>query len=60
MFYFQIIRLNNERFSVPEVLFHPSDIGIQEMGLAETVVHSISCTPEGMMYAHTHTHKHTF
>ncbi|KAK2142530.1 hypothetical protein LSH36_942g01043 [Paralvinella palmiformis] len=44
----QIIRLNNERFSVPEVLFHPSDIGIQEMGLAETVVHSISCTPEEM------------
>jgi len=40
----QIIRLNNERFSVPELLFHPSDIGIKEMGIPEAIVHSIeSC-----------------
>ena len=48
------------------MLFHPSDIGIQEMGLAETVLHSIGCTPEGKhahtyiyIYIHTHTHIHT-
>ncbi len=47
---FQTIRLNNERFSIPEALFHPSDIGIQEMGIPEAIVHAISCTPEGRLY----------
>ncbi|XP_075228741.1 actin-related protein 6 isoform X2 [Lycorma delicatula] len=43
----QILRLNNERFSVPELLFHPSDVGISQMGIAECVVKSISlCPPE--------------
>jgi actin-related protein 6 len=28
----QTIRLNNERFMVPELLFHPSDVGIQQVG----------------------------
>ena len=45
----QIIRMTNERFSVPEILFHPSDVGIQEMGIPEAIVHSISQTPEGIM-----------
>jgi len=44
----QILRLANERFSVPEVLFHPSDIGIQQMGLPEAIVHSVSLTPKEM------------
>lgn len=39
--------MNNERFAVPEILFHPSDIGIQEMGIAEAVVHVVSLTPPG-------------
>lgn len=43
----QILRLNNERFAVPEMLFHPSDIGIQEMGIPEAVVNSINNMPEG-------------
>lgn len=38
----QIIRMNNERFMVPEVLFRPSDIGISQMGLAEVVVEAVS------------------
>ena len=38
----QIIRMNNERFMVPEILFRPSDIGISQMGLAESVVESVS------------------
>lgn len=45
----QILRLANERFAVPEMLFHPSDIGIQEMGIPEAVVNSIHNMPEGMI-----------
>lgn len=44
----QILRLANERFAVPEMLFHPSDIGIQEMGIPEAIVHSIQSLPEDM------------
>ena len=39
--------MNVERFSIPELLFHPSDIGIQEMGVAEAVIHTVSQTPPG-------------
>ncbi|KAK8722251.1 hypothetical protein OTU49_012340 [Cherax quadricarinatus] len=42
----QIVRLNNERVSVPELLFYPSDVGIQEMGITEAIVHSINKCPE--------------
>ncbi|CAH2002584.1 unnamed protein product [Acanthoscelides obtectus] len=42
----QILRLNNERFIVPEILFHPSDIGMKSMGIAEAVVKSILCCPK--------------
>lgn len=44
----QILRLANERFAVPEMLFHPSDIGIQEMGIPEAIVDSIQAMPEEM------------
>lgn len=47
-FILQIIRLNNERFAVPEVLFNPQDINIHQMGISEAVVHSVSCLPEGL------------
>ncbi|XP_078090836.1 actin-related protein 6 isoform X1 [Mustelus asterias] len=50
----QILRLTNERFAVPEILFHPSDIGIQEMGIPEAIVHSIQSLPEEM---HPHFYK---
>ncbi|KAF6117226.1 actin related protein 6 [Phyllostomus discolor] len=43
----QILRLTNERFAVPEILFNPSDIGIQEMGIPEAIVYSIQNLPEG-------------
>lgn len=43
----QILRLVNERFAVPETLFHPSDIGIQEMGIPEAIVDSVQSLPEG-------------
>jgi len=42
--------MNMERFSIPELLFQPSDIGIQEMGVAEAVIHTISQTPPGLIY----------
>ncbi len=37
----QTIRLNNERFMVPELLFHPSDVGILQVCLitAHTIHH---------------------
>ncbi|XP_067915143.1 actin-related protein 6 [Heterodontus francisci] len=50
----QILRLTNERFAVPEILFHPSDIGIQEMGIPEAIVHSVQSLPEEM---HPHFYK---
>ena len=43
----QIIRMNNERFAVPEILFRPSDVGVQEMGITESLVHSIGTANEG-------------
>ena len=46
----QVIRMALERFTVPEILFHPSDVGIPQMGLAEAIVHSIMQCPEGIYY----------
>lgn len=43
---FQMIRMCNERFAIPELLFHPSDVGVNEMGISEAVVHVISLAPE--------------
>lgn len=37
--------MNNERFAVPELLFHPSDIGVQQMGISEAIVHVIGNFP---------------
>lgn len=34
----QVLRMNNERFSIPEILFHPSDVGIRQMGIPETIM----------------------
>ena len=44
----QSIKLSNERFTVPEILFHPSDISIQQMGIAEAIVASVQATPTQM------------
>lgn len=55
----QVLWMGNERFSGPELLYNPSDIGglplalchmltgpgIQQTGLAETVAYVISCMP---------------
>lgn len=41
----QILRLNNERFTVPELLLHPSNIGMDCMGLAEAIAKCIKNCP---------------
>jgi actin-related protein 6 len=43
-----IITLRNERFAVPEVLFHPPDIGMRQPGLADLVMQSLSVLPVGL------------
>ncbi|KAJ7142229.1 actin-like protein ARP6 [Mycena epipterygia] len=50
----QVLTMGNERFSVPEVIFRPDDIGLERSGLAETIATSISLLPDdiqGMFYA---------
>lgn len=42
----QALLLSVERFTIPEILFRPSDIEMKQLGLAETIVKSIeSCDP---------------
>ena len=48
--------MNNERFSIPEMLFHPSDVGIQEMGLSEAIVHCVEGLDEGTAIPADKTH----
>jgi len=43
-----LLPMGNERFAVPELLFNPSDIGIQETGLPGTVMESLSGLPEAL------------
>ncbi|KAL8866735.1 MAG: hypothetical protein Q9174_006119 [Haloplaca sp. 1 TL-2023] len=40
--------LGNERFAVPELLFSPSDVGMKEAGLPQTVMQSLSGLPPGL------------
>lgn len=42
----QFVRLANERFQVPEILFSPSDIGIDQVGIVEAIVDSINSLPK--------------
>ncbi|CAI5528908.1 unnamed protein product, partial [Closterium sp. Naga37s-1] len=39
------LSLASERFMVPEGLFHPSDLGVSQAGLAETIVAAVSAAP---------------
>mmetsp|Transcript_35953 Transcript_35953/g.80033 ORF Transcript_35953/g.80033 Transcript_35953/m.80033 type:complete len:419 (+) Transcript_35953:120-1376(+) len=40
----QVLVLNNERFMVPEALFRPGDIGLQQAGVAEIIVQAVSAS----------------
>ncbi|POY70972.1 hypothetical protein BMF94_5999 [Rhodotorula taiwanensis] len=44
----QLLHLCNERFSVPEVLFTPSTIDMNQAGIAETVATCISLLPDSL------------
>lgn len=43
-----ILTLRNERFVVPELLFHPLDIGMRQPGLGDLVMQSLSVLPVGL------------
>ena len=43
-----LLTLRNERFSVPELLFHPSDIGFKEAGLPDVIMQSAAVLPEAL------------
>lgn len=43
-----LLPLGNERFAVPELLFNPTDIGIQEVGVPGAVMQSLSILPEAL------------
>lgn len=40
-----IITLRNERFAVPELLFHPTDVGLRQSGLPNLIMRSLSELP---------------
>ncbi|VDK36680.1 unnamed protein product [Gongylonema pulchrum] len=44
---FQKLRLNVERFAVPETLFSPADIGISQMGIPEAIAAAVKNCPYG-------------
>ncbi|TPX56819.1 hypothetical protein PhCBS80983_g04267 [Powellomyces hirtus] len=37
----QVLVMNNERFTVPEILFNPSDIGIEQAGIPEAIIQAV-------------------
>ncbi|KAI9887935.1 MAG: Actin- protein 6 [Watsoniomyces obsoletus] len=44
----EYMTLGNERFTVPELLFNPGDIGMNQAGLPETVMQSLKALPGGL------------
>jgi actin-related protein 6 len=43
-----VLTLRNERFTVPELLFNPSDIGMNQPGIPDLVLQSLKCLPLGL------------
>ncbi|RYP26372.1 hypothetical protein DL768_011740 [Monosporascus sp. mg162] len=43
-----VLTLRNERFAVPELLFHPSDVGLRQSGIADVVLQSLRALPVGL------------
>ncbi|XP_076243806.1 actin-related protein 6 [Calliopsis andreniformis] len=42
----QTLRLSNERFAIPEILFYPSDVGIRQMGIPEAIMDCLKACEE--------------
>ena len=52
----QTLGMGNERFTVPEALFHPSDVGLQQAGVAEATAQAVEAVKrdarlKGLFYA---------
>ncbi|KAH8165616.1 hypothetical protein CIB48_g2668 [Xylaria polymorpha] len=43
-----VLTLRNERFTIPELLFSPSDIGMRQPGLPDLIMQSLQCLPHGL------------
>ncbi|ODM21633.1 Actin-like protein arp6 [Aspergillus cristatus] len=43
-----VLVLGNERFTVPEILFTPSDIGMKQAGISDIILQSLSVLPPGL------------
>lgn len=43
---YQLLVMETERFSVPELLFYPDDVGLLQAGLAETTWQSLQSVDE--------------
>ncbi|KAL4915185.1 actin family [Aspergillus aurantiobrunneus] len=43
-----VLVLGNERFTVPEILFTPSDIGMKSAGIPDIILQSLSVLPTGL------------
>ncbi|CZT12972.1 related to actin-like protein [Rhynchosporium agropyri] len=43
-----VVTLRNERFTVPELLFNPTNIGLRQSGIAQQVLDSLSSLPPGL------------
>jgi actin-related protein 6 len=41
----QVLSLANERFTIPEPLFYPSDLNIDQMGIPETAMSAVNAMP---------------
>ncbi|KAI0566391.1 Actin-related protein [Gracilaria domingensis] len=42
----QVLKMSNERIAIPEILFNPSDIGLNQAGVAETIFQAVEACPE--------------
>ncbi|KAK3672985.1 Actin-related protein 6 [Recurvomyces mirabilis] len=47
-----VLTIGNERFVVPELLFRPSDIGMQQDGICGTILQAINALPEVLRQAY--------
>ncbi|PKY05894.1 actin family protein [Aspergillus campestris IBT 28561] len=43
-----VLVLGNERFTVPEILFTPGDIGMKQAGIPDMILQSLSVLPTGL------------
>ncbi|KAI9151421.1 actin family protein [Paramyrothecium foliicola] len=43
-----VITLRNERFTVPELIFNPSDVGLRQPGVADLIQQSLADLPVGL------------